>query len=72
MIVGFLPNRSDALPHGTAVQLWANEKTADVMPAHLATSFCSTPKLLIISGRYGKTEVKASGSAKRATATRDC
>lgn len=57
MSTGFLPNRSDALPHGTAVILWAIEKTADVRPAHRATLFCSTPKSRIIAGRYGKTDV---------------
>lgn len=51
MRVGFLPYRSAALPQGTAVALWEREKTAEVRPAHLATSFCFTPKLLIISGR---------------------
>lgn len=57
MITGFLPSRSDALPHGTAVMLCAREKTELVTPAHFATSFLSTPKLAIISGRYGKTDV---------------
>jgi hypothetical protein len=50
-IIGFLPNLSDALPHGTAVALCDIEKIAPVMPAHLAISFFSTPKLAIISGR---------------------
>lgn len=51
MMVGFRPIVSDVQPHGTAVKLWATEKTALVMPAHLATSSLGTPKLLIISGR---------------------
>ncbi|KAK5634908.1 hypothetical protein RRF57_010621 [Xylaria bambusicola] len=67
-MIGFLPNLSEARPHGTAVRLCATEKTALVAPAHFATSFLSTPKLAIISGRYGYTEVMASGSANRATA----
>lgn len=50
-IVGFRPNRSEALPHGTAVMLCASEKTELVAPAHFAISFFSTPKLAIISGR---------------------
>lgn len=50
-MIGFLPKVSEALPHGTAVRLCDTENTAPVMPAHLATSFFSTPKLLIISGR---------------------
>lgn len=57
MIMGFLPYRSAARPQGTAVMLWASEKTALVRPAQRAILFCSTPKSLIISGRYGKTEV---------------
>lgn len=50
-MIGFLPNLSDAFPHGTAVRLCDIEKMAPVMPAHLAISFFSTPKLAIISGR---------------------
>lgn len=50
-MMGFLPNLSDARPHATAVQLWLIENMAPVRPAHLATSFFSTPKLAIISGR---------------------
>jgi hypothetical protein len=38
---------------------------AEVMPAQRAISFSGTPNHSIISGRYGKTEVKAIGSAKR-------
>lgn len=70
-IIGLRPNLSDALPHATAVKLCETEKMAPVKPAHLATSFFSTPKLAIISGRYGKTDVRASGSANRATAVLD-
>ncbi len=51
MIVGFRPNRSEALPQKTAVRLCAREKTALVAPAHFAISFFSMPKLEIISGR---------------------
>jgi hypothetical protein len=51
MMTGFLPTLSEARPQGTAVKLWASEKTALVAPAHFATSFFSTPKLAIISGR---------------------
>ena len=50
-MTGFRPNLSDALPQGTAVTLWATEKTEPVKPAHFATSCLGTPKLLIISGR---------------------
>jgi len=49
-IVGFLPNLSDARPQTIAVRHCESEKTADVMPAHLGTSFLSMPKLSIISG----------------------
>lgn len=68
MIVGFRPKVSAAVPQETAVVLCATEKAADVRPAHFATSFCSTPKLRIISGRYGKTDVSAKGSANLAMA----
>jgi hypothetical protein len=68
-MMGFLPNLSDALPHATAVALWDKEKTDPVMPAHLATSVLSTPKLAIISGKYGNTDVRAIGSANLATAS---
>jgi hypothetical protein len=67
-MIGFLPNLSDALPHATAVALCDKEKTEPVMPAHLATSVLSTPKLAIISGKYGNTDVRAIGSANLATA----
>jgi hypothetical protein len=49
-IVGFRPNLSEARPHRIAVRHCESEKTADVIPAHFATSFLSTPKLSIISG----------------------
>lgn len=68
MMVGFLPKASEALPQGTAVLLCATEKAAEVTPAHFATAFCSTPKLRIISGKYGNTDVKANGSANLAIA----
>jgi hypothetical protein len=38
---------------------------AEVRPAHFATSDWGTPTLSIISGRYGRYEVTAMGSAKR-------
>lgn len=69
MMVGFRPIRSESMPQGTAVRLWAMLKTAPVRPAHCATFSRFTPKLRIISGRYGKTDVKARGSANLATAT---
>lgn len=50
-MMGLRPILSEALPHGTAVMLCETEKMAPVRPAHFATSFLSTPKLLIISGR---------------------
>jgi len=50
-MIGFRPTLSEAFPHGTAVRLWEIENTAPVIPAHLATSFFSMPKLEIISGR---------------------
>ncbi len=49
-IAGFRPNMSDALPQRIAVVHCEREKTAEVMPAHFATSFFFTPKLSIISG----------------------
>jgi hypothetical protein len=49
-IAGFRPNMSDALPQRTAVVHCEREKTAEVMPAHFATSFFFMPKLSIISG----------------------
>jgi hypothetical protein len=36
-ITGFRPNLSDARPQGIPVRHWEREKTAEVMPAHLAT-----------------------------------
>lgn len=50
-MIGLRPNRSDALPQGTAAMLCATEKMDPVKPAHFATSFFGTPKFLIISGR---------------------
>ena len=65
---GFRPMRSESLPQRTPVTLWLREKTADVIPAHLAISLCSTPKYSIISGRYGKMDVIAMGSESRHSA----
>ncbi len=64
-MTGFLPKRSDARPQIIPVHAWLRENTADVMPAQSLTSPCGTPKLSIISGRYGKTDDKAIGSASR-------
>jgi hypothetical protein len=50
-MMGLRPKVSEALPQATAVTLCEMEKMAPVKPAHLATSFLSTPKLAIISGR---------------------
>jgi hypothetical protein len=47
------------------VQAWHMEKMADTNPAQRAMSFSGTPKNSIISGRYGFTDVRAMGSAKR-------
>lgn len=69
-MVGLRPILSDSRPHGTAKRLCETEKVEPTRPAHLATLFCGIPKLLIISGRYGKTEVSARGSANLATATK--
>jgi len=66
IMVGLRPKMSEALPHGTAMILCKMENTNIIFPAHFATSFSGTPKLLIISGRYGFTLVKTIGSAKRA------
>lgn len=55
--MGFRPYLSAALPQPTAVMDWAKEKTEDVSPAHFATLFWGTPKLLTMAGRYGFTEV---------------
>jgi hypothetical protein len=64
-MVSFRPNLSEALPHMMAVVHCDNEKTADVMPAHLATFFSSTPKLSIISGCHvmsaNECEMRGSG-----------
>ena len=64
-IVRFLPKRSEARPQTIAVRNWQNEKLPAQIPAHLPISSLFTPKLSIISGRYGKTDVYATGSAKR-------
>lgn len=64
-MMGFLPKRSDAAPHGIPVKAWLMEKMAEASPAQRAMSFSGTPKDSIISGMYGKTEVRAIGSAKR-------
>jgi hypothetical protein len=64
-MVGFRPYRSDARPHQIPVRDWDSEKMADVVPAHCAILSVGTLKDSIISGRYGKTEVRAIGSAKR-------
>src|SRR6187402_1119825 len=50
--VGLRPNLSEALPHIIAVRHCERENEAEVMPAHFATFFLSTPKLSIISGYF--------------------
>lgn len=53
-MVGLRPNASEARPHTIAVVHWESEKTAEVIPAQLATSFLSIPKDSIISGLGGQ------------------
>lgn len=67
-MVGLRPILSDSRPHGTAKALCEIEKVEPTIPAYLATLLFAIPKLLIISGKYGKTEVSANGSANLATA----
>lgn len=62
-IVGFRPILSLRRPQKIAHKLCETENVDPTNPAHFATFVSGTPKLLIISGRYGKTEVRASGSA---------
>lgn len=50
-MTGFLPYRSLARPHDTAVKNWARGNIEVHIPAHLATSVSGTPRLSIISGR---------------------
>jgi hypothetical protein len=69
-MTGFRPNRSEPRPHAMAVTHWLREKAADVRPAHFAIWSGGTLNDSIISGRYGKTDVKATGSAKRHIAAR--
>jgi hypothetical protein len=63
--MGFRPYLSDAAPQSSPVQAWHMGNMADVTPAQRAMSFLGMPNDSIISGRYGKTEVSAIGSAKR-------
>ena len=49
-MMGFRPNRSEARPQAMPVRLWLKAKTADVMPAHFATSALGTWNDSIISG----------------------
>jgi hypothetical protein len=67
-MVVFLPMRSDAQPQKMAVELCDMEKVAPIRPAHFAISSFLIPKLWTISGRYGKTDVRARGSANLTTA----
>lgn len=53
IIIGFLPNLSDARPHEIPTKACDNEKTSESNPAYLATEFVGTPKDFIISGMYG-------------------
>lgn len=71
-IVGFRPILSERRPQIMADILCDTEKVLPTKPAHFATSFSGTPKLLIISGRYGKTDVRASGSANLTIARIPC
>jgi hypothetical protein len=63
--IGFRPYLSEATPQSRPVEAWHMEKIAEAAPAQRAMSFSGMPKDSIISGRYGKTEVSAMGSAKR-------
>jgi hypothetical protein len=58
------------MPQGMPVRAWQKEKVAEVKPAQRAMSFSGTPNDSIISGTYGKMEVRAMGSAKRHIARR--
>ena len=49
-IMGFRPNRSEARPQAMPVRHWLKEKTAEVTPAHFATSVLGTLNDSIISG----------------------
>lgn len=49
-MMGFRPNRSEARPQAMPVRHWLKAKTADVIPAHFATSGLGTLKDSIISG----------------------
>ncbi len=64
-MVSFRPNRSDAWPHQMPVRDCDREKMADVVPAHCAILSVGTLNDSISSGRYGNTEVRATGSANR-------
>ena len=68
-IMGLRPKRSEAAPQAMLVKPWQMQKMAVVRPAHQAMLFTGTPKDSIISGRYGFTDVRAMGSAKRHIAT---
>jgi hypothetical protein len=70
-IIGFRPYRSDKAPQNNPVKAWHMQNIADAIPAHRATSSTGTPKDSIISGRYGETDVRAIGSAKRHIAGRE-
>lgn len=67
-ITDLRPNRSLARPQGIPVRHWQILNIATAMPAHFAISVSGTPKDSIISGRYGKTLVRAIGSANRQSA----
>lgn len=49
-MMGFRPKLSEARPQAMPVRDWLKAKTADVMPAHFATSGLGTLKDSIISG----------------------
>lgn len=71
-MAGLRPYRSEKRPHGMPNKAWKSEKQAAQIPAHLPTSFWGMLKLCTISGRYGYSDVEASGSAKRHIAARKC
>lgn len=53
IIIGFLPNLSDARPHEIPTNACDSENTSDSNPAYFATELVGTLNDLIISGIYG-------------------
>jgi hypothetical protein len=64
-MTGLLPKWSLNILHGIAAIHSQAEYADTIIPAHRAMSFSATPKLSIISGRYGRMERRDKGSAKR-------